>query len=80
MKAYLQQWNLMRIIRLALALIIFGQGFIVKDWTFFVMGALLALMAFMNIGCCGTAGCSLPTSSKTNQHNQNISYEEVDGK
>ena len=77
MKTYLTGWNFMRLLRLVLAMIILVQGVIVKDWTFFVMGGFLALMAFLNIGCCGVNGCSVPTKKNNATTTNEIHYEEV---
>ena len=59
MKAILQEWNLMRILRLVLGLVILIQGIGSKDPVSIVLGIGLGATALANIGCCGPAGCSI---------------------
>ena len=63
MKAILQQWNLMRVLRLVLSLVIFGQGIISRDATSIVIGLLFAGLTLANIGCCATGSCAINTPS-----------------
>lgn len=77
MKAILQGWNFMRMLRLVLGLAILVQGIVSKDTITIILGAAFAGMAFANIGCCGAAGCAVNPRS-TNKKTENIHYEEVD--
>lgn len=61
MKAYLLNWSFMRILRLLLGGIILVQGIMAHEVPYAIIGGLLALMAFANIGCSGGA-CSVPVS------------------
>lgn len=64
-------WSMMRIIRLALALIIIVQAVNSSEILFAILGGLLLFQAAFNYGCCGAGGCDInhsssnPTSSGT---------------
>ena len=76
MKEYLRNWNVMRVLRLALGIFIIVQGIIEKEWLFVGLGSLFSLMPLLNIGCCGVSGCNTPVR-KSNKKLEDISYEEV---
>ena len=76
-KAYLQGWNIMRLIRLALGIIILVQGIGMRDAVYSMMGVFLSALAFLNIGCCGAGGCSVPSSYKSSKTLEETDYEEV---
>lgn len=44
MKQWIQSWNLIRLLRLALAITIIYQGIDLEQWLFVAIGGLLALM------------------------------------
>jgi hypothetical protein len=76
MKEYLKNWDLMRVLRLAIGIFIVVQSVVSKDWLFVGAGVLLSLMPIMNIGCCSASGCNTPVS-KSNKKVEDITYEEV---
>jgi hypothetical protein len=76
MKTILQGWNVMRILRLVLAIIIVAQGITAKDTVTIILGVVFGAMAIANIGCCGPAGCAVNQQS-TNNKTEDIQYEEV---
>jgi hypothetical protein len=43
------------------------------------MGGILVTMAFMNVGCCGTAGCNTYTTTKKESIEipEKVNYEEI---
>lgn len=69
-------WNFMRLLRLGIGVAIVVQGIIAKDIMFAIMGGLFSLMPLLNIGCCGSSGCGVPTR-RAKQETQEIAYEEV---
>lgn len=79
MKAILQHWNFMRIIRLLLGAGILIQGIITKDAASIILGIVFAAMPIFNIGCCGTNGCAVNITPSIKSKNK-IGYEEVDTK
>lgn len=76
MKNYFQQWNFMRIIRLATGIYITIQGVMDSQWLFVLLGLIFTMMPIFNIGCCGTSGCST-NMKKDSANNKEIEYEEV---
>lgn len=78
MKAYLRNWDLMRMLRLAVGIFIVVQGITTRDWMITLLGGLFSLMPLLNIGCCGgAAACSNKPVSRSNKKAEDISYEEV---
>lgn len=75
MKQWIQSWNLMRLLRLAMAIAIIYQGIDLQQWLFVGIGLLLALMPLLNIGCCGTNGCSVPRNQSKN--NRETRFTEI---
>ena len=76
MKQITGNWNVPRFIRLALGIAITIQAFITKDSMMELAGAFLTGMAIFNMGCCGSAGCSISPKSNTVNH-KDIEFEEV---
>lgn len=68
-------WNLLRIFRLALGLMMVGQGIYSRDVFFILAGTLFSIMALFNSGCCAMGSCTAP-ASKSNK-TKDISYEEI---
>ena len=75
MKQWIQSWNLMRLLRLAMAIAIIYQGIDLQQRLFVGIGVLLALMPLFNIGCCGTNGCSVPRNQSKN--NRETTFTEI---
>ncbi|HUH25615.1 MAG TPA: hypothetical protein VLY87_03245 [Flavobacterium sp.] len=76
MKNYIRNWNFMRVLRLALGIFIIVQGIQANQWLFVAVGGLFSLTSILNIGCCGTSGCST-SAPKSNKKMEDITYEEV---
>lgn len=66
----------MRALRLAMGIFVIAQGIRTAEWSFIVLGALFSLLPLLNIGCCGSTGCSIPLA-KSNKKTDDITYEEV---
>ena len=73
----LNNWNLMRFVRLGLGITIIVQSVIARDWTMGILGVLFTSMPVFNIGCCGVGGCVAIVKKDTEQ-TKDIKYEEVD--
>lgn len=76
MRNYLRNWDLMRVLRLGLGILIIVQGVMAKEWLLVGLGGLFALMPLMNIGCCGPTGCSTP-APRSSKKTEDITFEEV---
>lgn len=55
----LKNWHVMRWIRLAFALFLFIQAYILKEWMFVAFGLFFLFQVIFNFGC-GANGCALP--------------------
>ena len=78
MKALLQGWNVMRILRLVLGVVILVQGIVARDVVTIILGTALGGMALFNVGCCGANGCAV--TYRKNLNEKQISYEELDNR
>lgn len=76
MRNYLKNWDIMRVLRLALGIFFIVQGIMTAEWLLVGLGSLFSLMPLMNIGCCGVSGCNTPIR-KSNEKIKDITYEEV---
>ena len=77
-KTLLNNWSVMRGLRLVLGLIAFVQSFIQKDITLGIIAGFLLLTAIANVGCCGSNGCAV--NFKNSKNKKEIEYEELDNK
>jgi hypothetical protein len=75
----LKNWNIMRVLRLAIAVWLLISAFQTKEIMFGLLGGLLLIMAVMNVGCCGANGCAAPMVKRKNklQKGDEINYEEI---
>ncbi|MCY7422031.1 MAG: hypothetical protein LH478_09870 [Chitinophagaceae bacterium] len=76
MKALLEGWNLMRLLRLVLGVAILVQGIVGSDVMTIILGTAFVGMALANVGCCGANGCAV--NYRKNLNEKEISYEELD--
>jgi hypothetical protein len=76
MKAILQGWNVMRIVRLVLAVGILVQGIVASEMVAIILGVVFGGMALANIQCCSAGGCAVNQRSFNNKPKA-IEYEEV---
>lgn len=75
-KIFGQQWNFMRLFRLALGIIVIVQAILVKDFAMGLLGILFTAMPLFNMGCCAIGGCAAPAEENTDPSRE-IVYEEV---
>ena len=74
--AFLNNWNIVRFVRLGIGLVIIVQAIIAADILIGLAGLLFAGMALFNAACCGMGGCATPNLQKKSASKE-ISYEEV---
>lgn len=72
----LNNWTFVRALRLLLGLAVIVQAVVLKDTLLGVAGLLFSSMALFNRGCCGQAGCAIPSKSRS-KSNTETTYEEV---
>jgi hypothetical protein len=54
----------MRVLRLLFGIYVLWQSISMSEWMLGLAGLLLAGMAILNIGCCGTNGCAYEPKQK----------------
>ncbi len=57
-------WNVIRLIRLALSVIILVQAVQMHDMLFGVFGSFFLYQSLTNTGCCGSGGCAPAINKK----------------
>ena len=57
MKRFLNSWNYIRVLRLALGIMVFAQGISLNDWMLITTGTLFSLLPVLNLGCCSMGTC-----------------------
>ena len=78
MKTILNNWSVMRGLRLAIGIIALVQSIIQKDITLSIIAIFLLVTAIANVGCCGSNGCAV--NFNTRKKEKEILYEELDNK
>ena len=63
-KRLTQDWNLMRIIRAGLAVLVLVEAWKSAQIIFAVLGSVLLGQVLMNVGCCGSGGCEISHDQK----------------
>lgn len=58
MRQLLQNWDLVRVLRIILAVSFIGYGISSKDYMLILLGALFGIQAILNVSCCGKGGCA----------------------
>lgn len=69
-------WNVIRLIRLALSIIIIVQAVQIHDVLFGLFGSFFLYQALSNTGCCGVNGCA-PSVNKSVSGTEEIEFTEV---
>ena len=75
-KTILNNWSVMRGLRLVIGLIALVQSIIQKDIMLGVIAGFLLLTAITNVGCCGRSGCAV--NFKNRKKEKEIVYEKLD--
>jgi uncharacterized membrane protein YfhO len=70
----LKNWNLLRIIRLVLAIFISIEAIYSQSYWLLIPGVILFLQALLNLAC-PLNSCSVPINNKST--NKEIQYEEL---
>lgn len=73
----LQNWNLMRFLRLGLGIYIAVQA--VETLSIFsgIVAAFFIFQAVSNTGCCGSNGCAVPIKKSTSDKTEEVTFEEI---
>jgi hypothetical protein len=72
MLSYFKQWTGMRLLRLGMGIAAIIQGIVSPTPLLWVIGAVLLVQAFLNVGCMG-GSCAVPTRQNTSVNNEKAS-------
>jgi hypothetical protein len=64
--SYFSTWNLMRWVRLVVALLLIGDAIFNQHLFPLVIGGFFLLQVFTNTGCCTNGACEIPSGNKAN--------------
>ena len=75
-------WNLMRIFRLGIGVMMLVTGIQTRDWVIGLFSTFFLYQALTDTGCCGTRGCYTPANRKGAEptvpaQETTIEYEEI---
>lgn len=79
LKNVVQNWGLMRIIRLVIGGYALFESIKGYDTLMGLLGFVLVGMAILNVGC-GAQGCGVPVNKSTSNESDEVSYEEIHSK
>jgi len=71
-----KKWNFVRMLRLAMGIFLMVEAIQSGMWLLAAIGAIFASMPLLNIGCCSTGNCSIPTRDSKSS-NDEVHYEEI---
>lgn len=72
MNSILKNWDLIRVLRFLLAVLVAIYSISSKDYIFLVLAGLLLFQAIMNISCCGYRGYYTDSKLKENIYGDQI--------
>ena len=73
----LYNWHFMRVLRLGLGIFIAIQAIKMHDVFSGLIAAFFLFQSVINIGCCGTQGCSTSVSRSNSDKIKDIEFEEI---
>ncbi|MBK6640656.1 MAG: hypothetical protein KBH11_01160 [Bacteroidia bacterium] len=73
----ISNWNLMRVVRFIIGIIILIEGINSRQWIPGIVGGIFLIQAILNVGCCGSEGCNVPESKVDPDKTETVRYEEV---
>lgn len=75
-----KNWNIFRILRLALGLFLMTEAIRIGNWFMTVFAAAMIIMPLLNIGCCAGGNCAVPDSKSSGSDADEVEFEEVQSK
>lgn len=74
---FLRSLSFMRALRLLFGAFVIIQAIITMDIILGLLGVVVGGMAFFNVGCCGSNGCSTDLQNNNKNEVTDVEYEEV---
>ena len=75
-----KNWNIFRILRLALGLFLMTEAFRTGVWFMTIFAAAMIIMPLLNIGCCAGGNCAVPDRKSSGSDTDEVQFEEVKSK
>ena len=75
-----KNWNIFRILRLALGLFLMTEAIRTGVWFMTVFAAAMIIMPLLNIGCCAGGNCAVPDRKSSGSDTDEVQFEEVKSK
>ena len=75
-----KNWNIFRILRLALGLFLMTEAIRTGVWFMTVFAAAMIIMPLLNIGCCAGGNCAVPERKSSGSDTDEVQFEEVQSK
>lgn len=73
-------WNIFRILRLALGLFLMTEAIRTGNWFMTAFAAAMFIMPLLNIGCCAGGNCAVPENKSSDINSEEVEFEEVQSK
>ncbi|SEM45543.1 hypothetical protein SAMN05421856_103334 [Chryseobacterium taichungense] len=71
-----KNWNFVRLFRLSMGIFLIVEAVKSGMWILVAVGAVFVVMPLLNIGCCATGNCSVPSRDSKNSSDE-VRYEEI---
>ena len=75
-----KNWNIFRILRLALGLFLMTEAIRTGVWFMTIFAAAMIIMPLLNIGCCAGGNCAVPDNKSPGSDVDEVQFEEVKSK
>ena len=75
-----KNWNIFRILRLALGLFLMTEAIRTGVWFIMIFAAAMIIMPLLNIGCCAGGNCAVPDRKSSGSDTDEVQFEEVKSK
>lgn len=75
-----KNWNIFRILRLALGLFLMTEAIRTGNWFMTVFAVAMIIMPLLNIGCCAGGNCAVPENKSSDINSEEVEFEEVKSK
>ncbi len=78
--ALTHHWNVARVLRVFLGVMILVQGTVNHDNGVLAMGGFFTLFGLFTTGCCGMSGCNTEATQLRHNRIEDITFEDVENK
>lgn len=69
-----KNWNIFRILRLALGLFLMTEAIRTGVWFIMIFAAAMIIMPLLNIGCCAGGNCAVPDRKSSGSDTDEVQF------